>query len=69
MATSKSRSWNSERASVNTADRVRPRSNKFSKSDSKKRPAAGSRSRVWVGGYTRADGSKVHGHYRGTAGN
>jgi hypothetical protein len=24
---------------------------------------------VWVGGYTRADGTKVEGHYRGTPGN
>ena len=65
MATSKSRSWKPERASVNTASRTRPRSNKYSKSDQTKRPGVGSRSRVWVGGYTRADGSKVHGHYRG----
>jgi hypothetical protein len=66
MATSKSRSWKNERASVNTAGKSRPRSNKYSKSDSKKRPAAGSRDRVWVGGYRRADGSKVSGYYRDT---
>ena len=61
----KSRSWKMERASVNSATRSRPKSNKYVKSDSKRRPATGSRNRVWVGGYTRADGSKVHGHYRG----
>jgi hypothetical protein len=60
----KSRSWKMERASVNSVTRSRPRSNKYRKSDSKPRPGAGTRNRVWVGGYTRADGSKVHGHYR-----
>jgi hypothetical protein len=65
MPNSKSRSWKLERASVNTP-RPRPRSNKYRKSDSSKRPASGSRSRVWVGGYTRADGSRVHGYYRAT---
>jgi len=64
----KSRSWKVERASVNAATRSRRRSNKFRKSDSKPRPAVGSRERVWVGGYTRGDGVKVHGHYRGTPG-
>jgi len=64
MPTSKSRSWKLERASVNTALRPRPRSNKYSKSDTSKKRGPGSRTRVWVGGYTRADGSKVHGHYR-----
>lgn len=66
MATSNGRSWKNERASVTAKSKNRPRSNKYSKGDSKKRPAAGSRDRVWVGGYTRADGSKVTGHYRGT---
>jgi len=65
MASTKSRSWKLERASVSNASRPRPRSNKYSKSDNHKRPGAGSRNRVWIGGYTRADGSKVHGHYRG----
>ena len=64
----KSRNWKIERASVNAATKSRPRSNKYVKSDSKPRPAAGSRNRVWVGGYVRADGSKVHGHYRGMPG-
>lgn len=56
-----------ERASVTRQSRSRPRSNKYAKPDSKSRPAAGSRSRVWVGGYTRGDGTRVHGHYRGVA--
>jgi hypothetical protein len=68
MPNSKSRSWKPERASVTMKSRERPRSNKYSKSDSKKRPAAGSRNRVWVGGYTRGDGTKVHGYYRETPG-
>jgi hypothetical protein len=66
MATTKGRSWKGERASVTVKSKSRPRSNKYSKSDSKKRPAAGSRDRVWVGGYRRADGSKVSGYYRDT---
>jgi len=66
MATSKGRSWKTERASVTVRGKARPRSNKYSKGDSDTRPAAGGRARVWVGGYTRADGSKVSGYYRGT---
>ena len=68
MPASKGRSWKGERASVSKAGQSRPRSNKFSGSDSKPRPAAGSRERVWVGGYTKADGTKVSGYYRATAG-
>jgi hypothetical protein len=68
MPASKGRSWKVERASVSKAGASRPRSNKYSGSDSKRRPAAGSRERVWVGGYTKADGTKVSGYYRATAG-
>jgi hypothetical protein len=64
MATSKGRSWKLERASVTDRSRSRPRSNKYSGGDTTKRPSPGSRSQVWVGGYTRADGSKVSGYYR-----
>jgi hypothetical protein len=67
MPTSKGRSWKLERASVTTRSKSRPRSNKYSGGDSGKRPAPGSRDRVWVGGYTRADGSKVSGYYRAAA--
>ncbi|HVL15616.1 MAG TPA: hypothetical protein VM529_23800 [Gemmata sp.] len=63
------RSWKMERASVSVAGQSRPRSNKYSGGDSGQRPAPGSRERIWVGGYTRADGSKVKGYYRATAGN
>jgi hypothetical protein len=56
-----------ERASVTVRGKDRPRSNKYSASDSKPEPASGSRQRVWVGGYTRADGRKVRGHYRSLA--
>ena len=66
MSSSK-RSWKLERAGVSSNSRSR--SNKYSGSDSKPRPASGSRDRVWVGRYTRADGSKVKGHYRAAAGN
>ena len=68
MATSKGRSWKLERASVTARGKSRPKSNKYSGGDSKKKPAPGSRSQVWVGGYRRADGSKVSGYYRGTPG-
>ena len=61
------RSWKLERASVSSANKSRPRSNKYSGGDSRRSPPA-NRERVWVGGYTRADGSKVRGHYRATAG-
>jgi hypothetical protein len=60
------RSWKNERASVNRKGASKPRSNKYSGSDTKARPARGSRTRVWVGGYTRRDGTEVSGHYRGT---
>ena len=66
MPSSKGKAWKLERASVSVAGKSRPRSNKYSKSDSDKRPAPHSRSRIWVGGYTRADGQKVSGYYRGT---
>ena len=68
MATSKGRSWKQERASVGMPGAGPPRSNKYSGSDSKPAPPPGSRQQVWVGGYTRADGTKVEGHYRATAG-
>jgi hypothetical protein len=58
------RAWKLERASVHVPGRDRPRSNKYSPADSHKRPAPGERVRCWVGGYTRADGVAVKGHYR-----
>ena len=56
--------WKNERASVSKRGSARARSNKYSKSDQTERPARGSRSRVWVGGYERGDGTRVKGHYR-----
>lgn len=53
-----------ERASVTVKGKSRPRSNKFSGGDASKKPAPGERERCWVGGYRRADGSKVNGYYR-----
>lgn len=64
MATTTRRSWKGERASVHGKAAKRPRSNKYSKSDSSPRPTSGSRGRIWVGGYTRRDGVRVEGHYR-----
>ena len=69
MAKSKGRAWRMERASVHVAGKTRPRSNKYSGGDSSKKPAPGTREQVWVGGYTRSDGTKIKGHYRATAGN
>jgi len=69
MATKKGRSWKLERASVHRRGADRPRSNKYSKSDADRKPAPGERERVWIGGYTRANGTKVGGYYRATAGN
>ena len=68
MATNRSKknggTWKMERASVTKKGRERPKSNKYSKSDRGDKPMSGERSRVWVGGYTRGDGTKVEGYYR-----
>jgi hypothetical protein len=64
MNFSKSPNWKMERASVTLKRRRRPRSNKYSHSDSHGAPQARSRQRVWVAGYKRSDGTKVTGHYR-----
>jgi hypothetical protein len=61
------RSWKMERASVRRGGRTRSSSNKYSRSETTERPSSGSRSRVWVGGYKRSDGTKVSGHYRESA--
>lgn len=59
----KGRTWKNERASVNKKGKSRPKSNKYSSSDSSKRPKAGSTDQYWRAGYTRKDGTKVKGHY------
>jgi hypothetical protein len=64
MPSAKGRAWKNERASVTVKGRSRPRSNKYSASDTTERPGVGERERVWVGGYTRADGTQVKGYYR-----
>ena len=69
MATSKTktkkknagRSWKNERASVNKNNKSRPKSNKYSASDKSKRED--NAEQYWRAGYTRADGTKVKGHY------
>jgi len=63
MASKKGKAWKMERASVSLKEDGRPRSNKYSGSDSQREPR-GSRKKVWVGGYTRSDGSQVPGYYR-----
>lgn len=62
--TPKGRAWKLERASVTAKGESRPRSNKYAESDKDQKPKPGERTRAWVGGYTRADGKKVKGHYR-----
>jgi hypothetical protein len=62
------RAWKNERASVNSRNRSRPRSNKYSGSDTSKRPQAGSTTQYWRAGYTRKDGTRVKGHYVRKAG-
>jgi hypothetical protein len=69
MANKSGRSWKLERASVNRKGESRAKSNKYSDNDSSRRPEPGSRQRVWVGGYTRSDGTHVEGYYRSTPGN
>jgi hypothetical protein len=60
---SKGRAWKNERASVSKKENSRPRSNKYSGSDTGKRPEAGSSEQYWRAGYTRKDGTKVKDHY------
>lgn len=69
MANKSGKSWKMERASVNTKGESRARSNRYSRSDSDKKPAPGARQKVWVGGYKKADGTQVEGYYRSTPGN
>jgi hypothetical protein len=64
MRQTKSGSWKQERASVTLKEKGRPRSNKYSGSDSHKKPEPGSRQKTWVGGYQKADGTRVAGYYR-----
>lgn len=58
------KAWKMERASVSEKGASRARSNKYSGGDADKKPEVGSRSKAWVGGYTRKDGTKVEGYYR-----
>ena len=64
MPAKRGRAWKMERTTVRSAKKARSRSNKYTASDNDRRPAPGSRTRVWVGGYTRQDGTHVAGHYR-----
>ena len=60
----KNGSWKKERASVNTKNTSRTKSNKYRPtSDSSKRPMSGTTAQYWRAGYTRKDGTKVKGHY------
>ena len=60
---SNGRAWKNERASVSRKDQSRPRSNKYSSTDSSKRSEVDSSEQYWRAGYTRKDGTKVKGHY------
>ena len=55
------RSWKNERASVSKQNKSDPKSNKYRASDKSKRDDYVER--YWRAGYTRADGTKVKGHY------
>jgi hypothetical protein len=55
------RSWKNERASVTKKGKPRPKSNKYSASDKSTRKD--NAEQYWRAGYTRADGTKVKGHY------
>jgi len=60
----KKNSWKLERASLHRKGSSRPKSNKYSKNDRDVRPPAYSRSKIWVGGHTRSDGTRIVGHFR-----
>lgn len=57
-------SWKKERSSTSKQG-SRSKSNKYrpAPADTSKRPASGTGQRYWRAGYTRADGTKVKGHY------
>ena len=55
------RAWKNERASVSKNNKSKPKSNKYSGSDKSKREE--NAEQYWRAGYTRADGTKVKGHY------
>lgn len=55
------RSWKNERASVGKQNRSKPKTNKYGASDKSKRDDYVEQ--YWRAGYTRADGTKVKGHY------
>lgn len=58
------RAWKNERASVNSKNKSRSQSNKYSSmSDRSKRSEVGTSSQYWRAAYTRKDGTKVKGHY------
>ncbi|HEX5837587.1 MAG TPA: hypothetical protein VFY26_07130 [Anaerolineales bacterium] len=65
MATTKKknsgRSWKNERASVDRKNKSRPKSNKYNASDKSSRKD--NAEQYWRAGYTRADGTRVKGHY------
>jgi hypothetical protein len=61
---SSGRAWKNERASVNTKNKSRAKSNKYRPgTDTSQRPPAGTSSQYWRAGYTRKDGTHVKGHY------
>jgi hypothetical protein len=58
------RIWKNERASVNSRNKSRSKSNKYlPTADSSQHPKAGTASQYWRAGYTRKDGTHVKGHF------
>lgn len=55
--------WKKERASYSTTNKSNYRSNKYSGSDSSKKPAPRTRKKTWIGGHERK-GKPVKGHFR-----
>jgi hypothetical protein len=58
------RTWKNERASVNSRNKSRAKSNKYRPTaDRSQRPETGTSSQYWRAGYTRKDGTHVKGHF------
>jgi hypothetical protein len=58
------RAWKQERASVTLQSRNRSNKYRPRPTDPGSAPPAGTRQKIWVGGYTKKDGTKVPGYFR-----
>lgn len=64
----RARRWKMERASVHKKGKSqRPRSNKYSGGDKEAKPKKHARQQIWVGGYTKSNGTHVKGYVRHNA--